>query len=587
MPLRDFSRQQGWLLPPTLGELVAEDHSCRFVAAFVDGLDKETWEELEIELEGNPKGAGAYHPRALLSVWIYGFMTGVRSSRKLEAACREQIPYMWLAGMHKPDHNTLWRFYKGHREQMRALLKRTVGTAVAAGLLEMALQSVDGTRIAGNAAKDRTFDAKGLRRLLERVEGAISDLEAQNCTAGDAPPPSLPKELASAEALRQRVKEALSRVSGAKGAPGREGGRRYENLTDKDAGLLNSRGGFIAGYNAQSMVAQLKPPPSPEGTLSQSSPPLAGPGRDEAPSVGPGPGMIITAVAVTPSSDDHPQLIPMIEAAAQNTRIGKGAATVTLADAGYHSGGNLAACASLNYPVLMPGTHDRRRLSPYHKDHFTYHAETNTYLCPEGEILSFRTASTHENGYKFRQYRAKGETCRACPAFGLCTKSIHGRTIKVSEYEPLLRRHTAVMATPEAKYLYRQRKQLSEPVFGMLKEHHAARRFLLRGCTNVRAEWSLLATAFNLKSLHRVCRTAPPPPHRPARAAVRPSRPISAACRPQHHPSLHPPEYRPSFSHRPASCFRVPLRNKWDRLRGREGTLSTARGVREGALRWP
>ena len=187
MPLRDFSRQQGWLLPPTLGELVAEDHSCRFVAAFVDGLDKDTWEELEIELEGNPIGAGAYHPRALLSVWIYGFMTGVRSSRKLEAACREQIPYMWLAGMHKPDHNTLWRFYKGHREQMRALLKRTVGTAVKAGLVDMALQSVDGTRIAGNAAKDRTFDAKGLRRLLDRVEGAIKDLEAQNSTGGDAP----------------------------------------------------------------------------------------------------------------------------------------------------------------------------------------------------------------------------------------------------------------------------------------------------------------------------------------------------------------------------------------------------------------
>ena len=101
MPLRTFNREQAWLLPPTLDELIPDDHPSRFVAAFVDGLDAEAWEELEIDLAGDPMGAGAYHPRALLSIWICGFMTGVRSSRKLETACREQIPYMWLAGMQK------------------------------------------------------------------------------------------------------------------------------------------------------------------------------------------------------------------------------------------------------------------------------------------------------------------------------------------------------------------------------------------------------------------------------------------------------------------------------------------------------
>ena len=68
-----------------------------------------------VEIEGDPLGASAYHPRALLSVWLYGFMTGVGSSRKLEVACRDQIPYLWLTGWQHPDHNALWRFYKGHR----------------------------------------------------------------------------------------------------------------------------------------------------------------------------------------------------------------------------------------------------------------------------------------------------------------------------------------------------------------------------------------------------------------------------------------------------------------------------------------
>ena len=143
MPMRPFSREQAWLMPPTLDELVPADHPVRFAAAFVDSLDAEAWEALEIDLQGDPRGAGAYHPRALLSVWIYGFMTGVRSCRKLEAACRDQVPYMWLVGMQQPDHNTLWRFYKAHRDRMRTLLRRTVRTAVSAGLVDLAVQAVD------------------------------------------------------------------------------------------------------------------------------------------------------------------------------------------------------------------------------------------------------------------------------------------------------------------------------------------------------------------------------------------------------------------------------------------------------------
>lgn len=102
MPLRSFSRQQAWLLPPTLEELIPPDHPARFIAEFVDSLDPETWIELEVNLEGEVLGSPAYHPRALLSVWLYGFMTGVRSSRKLEAACRDQVSYLWLTGWQHP-----------------------------------------------------------------------------------------------------------------------------------------------------------------------------------------------------------------------------------------------------------------------------------------------------------------------------------------------------------------------------------------------------------------------------------------------------------------------------------------------------
>jgi transposase len=167
MPVRPLSRNETWLLPPTLDELIPQDHAARFVAAFVDALDRAAWAEMDIGLDGEALGAPAYHPRGLLSVWLYGFMTGTRSSRKLEAACRDQMPYLWLTGWQHPDHNTLWRFYREHRGAMRKLFKRTVQTAVKVGLVDLAVQAVDGTKIAGNAAKNRTYDREGLQRLLE------------------------------------------------------------------------------------------------------------------------------------------------------------------------------------------------------------------------------------------------------------------------------------------------------------------------------------------------------------------------------------------------------------------------------------
>ena len=482
MPMRPFSREQAWLLPPTLDELVPADHPVRFAAAFVDSLGAEAWEELEVDLQGDPRGAGAYHPRALLSVWIYGFMTGVRSCRKLEAACRDQVPYMWLVGMQQPDHNTLWRFYRAHRDRMRTLLRRTVRTAVSAGLVDLAVQAVDGTRIAANASMQHTHDAVWLQRLLTRTEQAIAALEAQNTTGGEPPAASLPRELANAEALRERVDAALARVAAAAGP-------RYANLTDADAVLLKTRtGGFITGYNAQAMVSPLALEDA--GTR----------------------GRLITAVDVTASSDDHPHLTPLIEAAAANS--GAARDVVTVADAGYHSGPNLAACAAAGHTVFMPTTHDRRRSNPYHKDHFTYCPQTDTYLCPQQKVLTYTDRSTHSNGYRVRRYRANGQDCRACPAFGTCTSSQSGRTIKISEHEPILQRHRQVMATVPAKQLFRRRSTIVEPVFGLLKEWHSARRFLLRGRSQVASEWHLLATAFNLKSLHAVWRSgiSPHPP---------------------------------------------------------------------------
>jgi len=232
MAIRPLIRERTWLFPPTLDELVWDDHPARFVGAFVDGLEGKIRAELEIAWDGELLGAPGYDPRGLLGVWIYGFMTGVRSCRKLEGACRDQLPYLWLTGWEHPDHNTLWRFYQAHREQMRKLLKRTVRVAVKVGLVEMAVQAVDGTKVKANAARERTYDRAGMEKLLARTEAAIRDLEAQNATGGDPPPARLPKKLTEGQALKEQVTAALAETEA----------RTEEGSTEQSSAELNPDG---------------------------------------------------------------------------------------------------------------------------------------------------------------------------------------------------------------------------------------------------------------------------------------------------------------------------------------------------------
>ena len=469
MPARPWSRDQHWELPLSLDDWVAPDHPVRFLAAYVDGLSEAEWAADGVS-PVKPTGAPTYAPAMLLSVWLYGFMTGIRSARGLEAACRDGVAFQWLTGRQTPDHNTLWRFYRTHRDGMRRLLRRTVRTAVATGLVEWAVLAVDGTKLAGNAATARSLDEDGLTKLLARTEAAIAELEARH-GGDDPPPPALPAELADAEALRARVREARERVRA-------EDGPSRVNLTDPDAVLVKGRQGVMAGYNAQAATVALD---------------AAVAGRA---------GRLLAAAEVVTAPDDHDQLLPMLDAA--EATLGRPAA-VALADGGYHSGADVTGCARRGQVIAMPEAQQQALADPYHKDAFTYDAETDAYTCPQGQVLRFTGVKERTERPPVRCYRGAAKACRACPAFGVCTRDRrHGRALEVGPYEPTQRAHRVWMATAEAKALYRRRQGLIEPVFGGLKERQGARRLLLRGLAAVRAEWSLLATAANLRTLGRV-----------------------------------------------------------------------------------
>jgi hypothetical protein len=279
----------------------------------------------------------------------------------------------------------------------------------------------------------------------------------------------LPERLRKAEQLRTEVKAAMDQLAG--------DGKGKINLTDREANLMKGRQGVIAGYNLEVVESPLKE----SGKI----------------------GLFLTAVDIVQESDDHNQLIPMLEQSEENTGV---RADISLADGGFHSGANLAECEKREQVIVMPEAQDQALKQPYHKDKFIYDPDTDSYQFPQGLTLRFITTKLVRKTL-MRLYRGSGVACRNCPAFGTCTKNKHhGRELQVGQYEAEIRRHREWMRTKKAKEAYKRRKEI-EASFGIIKEIMGVRRWLLRGWINVKSEANTVATAFNLRKLYLVWRS--------------------------------------------------------------------------------
>ena len=197
-------------------------------------------------------------------------------------------------------------------------------------------------------------------RLLERVDRAIEDLEAQNQGGEEGAPARLPEQLASRKALRERVRQAMEELPG-RHRPSRTKRTKRINLTDRDARLLRTRRGILPAYNGQAMVSPLA---CGEGIT----------------------GMLITAVDLVAETHEHGLLIPMMEQAEEITGT---RTAMTLADSGYFAGSALEECGQRGQQVVVPEKREKHLDDPYHKDRFVHDEATDTYTCPQGQRLHF------------------------------------------------------------------------------------------------------------------------------------------------------------------------------------------------------
>jgi len=451
-----------FLFPPALEDWVKADDPARFIRAFVDSLDLAEIAGPEwAEAVDDPTGRPHYGFDLLLKVWLYGYLHNIRSSRKLERACREMMPLVWLAGMYEPDHNTLWRFWNRYRHALKRVFVSSVRVALKANLVGMVLHAVDGTKIVSAASRKSAWHRADLKKILAAVDERIEKLEQQIAAAKDADndlDDRLPKKLQNETQLRATVKEALQVLESAE--------REHMHPHDGDARMM--KGGTAEriefAYNAQAVCD------ASHG--------------------------IVVAEAVVEDENDQQQLAPMLEQVEQNA--GR-TADETLADRGYDTAESLARAEQVGAAVIVAQRVNPAKVGDYHLARFTYDEQAQTMHCPTGQQLRrVGRATHHRKPHPLTRYRC--DVWASCPVGKQCSNK-GPRVVEVGPHYGAVQRQREKLAGSDAQKSLKRRSEIIERLFGQIKGNDGFVRWTFRGKEKVQAQWTMLCTAINLRRL--------------------------------------------------------------------------------------
>src|SRR5246127_1403098 len=443
---RQVDRQTGFLLPPSVDEWLPERHLARFVVEVIEGLDLRAF-------IGSYRGSGSasYHPEMLLGLLVYGYATGVFSSRKLERATYDSVAFRFIAANDHPDHDTIATFRQRFLKEIAGLFVKVLLLAREMGVLKLGTVALDGTKIHANASRHSALSYEHAGKLEAQLKAEVAVLLAKAEAADKADVPdgmSIPEELERREERLQKLAEARTKIAAraserlareqaeyeakiaareakAKASGKKPGGKQPApptagpgpsdqiNLTDEDSRIMPvAGGGFEQCYNAQAVVAA--------------------------------DSLLVVAAEVVQAPNDKQQIEPMLKRIeALPADLGK--PETLLADNGYFSDANVALCAAAQIdPMIAMGR----------QSHHPSLAERFAKAPPAPENPTPLAAMSHR------------------------------------------------LQTPEGKKLYALRKQIPEPVFGIIKLVMGFRQFLLRGLDQVQGEWSLVTMAWNMNRMY-------------------------------------------------------------------------------------
>jgi transposase len=441
-------RDQLFMLPPSMREWISEGDLAWFIIDVVDSLDLSA---MYGRYRSDGWGRASYDPKMMVTLLLYAYCLGERSSRRIERFCKRDAGYRVVAANQTPDHTTISRFLKEHAAALADLFTQGLELCGKAGLVHIGVVALDGSKMKANAGLSANRKYGAIRKEIERILQEALDVDAAEDTGhgvgtpGDELPAELRDQRTRIERLREcqrqleteaqeRAAERQRRIDAkaaeeaatGKKTPGRKlhpanpepAADKQANPTDPDSRIMRrSAGGHVQGYNAQAVVAT---------------------------------GQIIVAADVTQEANDYNQLLPMmeladreLEAAGVRQRIGVG-----LADTGYCTEENLVALEQkADGPEMLVAT---------------------------------KKASEHRAS-------ARDEPPSERPV----------------ESGDVRKRMEQRIESERGRKLYAQRSAIAEPVFGQIKTAQGIDRFRRRGHTAVRDEWKLICLSHNLLKLFR------------------------------------------------------------------------------------
>ena len=438
-------RKTDYLLPPSVDDWLNEDHLARFVVEVIDGLDLS---KLTRQYAG--RGSKAHHPATLLAMLVYGYATGVFSSRRLERATYDSVAFRYIAAGTHPDHDTLAAFRRRFLDELAGLFVQVLELAQEMKLLKLGTVCVDGTKVHANASRHSALSHGHIEKLEVQLKAEVQELFALAEQADQANIPdgvSLPDEIkrredrlaamaaakvkiaARAEERYQREKAEYEQKMANRAAKEKDSGKKpggkppqaptpgpkdsdQINLTDAASRIMPvSGGGFEQCYNAQAAVDAAT--------------------------------LLVVATGVTQAPNDKEQVAPMLETLKAQAAV-LGTVERLIADTGFSSEKNIRACEAAGIEPLIAVARD-----------------------------------THHPGWRERHTEPAVLPDNATPMQAMAHK----------------------LKTKAGRAAYALRKQTVEPVFGIIKSVMGFRQFLLRGLNKVSGEWALVCLAWNLKRM--------------------------------------------------------------------------------------
>jgi transposase len=473
-----IDREQLCWRPIDIERLIGADHAARAVWEFIGRLDLRAYQEEARAVEGKA-GRPGWEPRLVVSLWVYAYSQGIGSARAIEELCQWEPAYQWLTGSRVINAHTLSDFRVKHDTALNGLFVQTLGLLSVEGLITLERVMQDGTKIRAKAAADSFRRQQRVEQALKEAKAQVAAVEAMSEEEGSR---RMAKARQRAARERQeRLEQALKEFEQLE-KEDKDKEHRRVSTSDPEARVMKQPGGgYAPSYNVQI------------DTDAKNG--------------------VVVAVGVVQAGNDFEQLEPGIDRVQDNL---KETPKEVVTDGGYVSKDTIVAMKERAIEYIAPcvdeagkgqSSYDNRGVSgEYHSSRFIYDAQTNSYLCPQGKILSYEGKEQRHLQISYR-YRAKRLDCEGCPMKSQCCPGnrVVGRSVHRSEELAEVAEFRHKMQSEQARAIYKTRAQVAETPNLWIKAKFGLRQFSVRGLVKVGMEALWACLTYNIRVWMRLC----------------------------------------------------------------------------------